>query len=342
MKKISLDLQTNLLFVCLQFFDRGLCVRQLRYSGMMETTKIRQAGYPIRHKYKEFVQRYRHLVPGIGPAHKVNCKDATEKICRLILGNKCDFQLGLTKVFLKDIDDVRLEQERERVFLKFILVIQRGFRRLIFKRWLERHRKAAIIIQRAWRGYASRCEYSVVKQGFLRLQACIRSRQLSYRFGLLRSSISILQAHSRGFLTRLRLKGKLKRLREISNLRITEEQEFRKAGNKNWKDDAETNYRTRLKELTGTIEENGVEENGISTPSSYKIDIDEDNKVVDAVFGFLDATSDDIGDESVSVESPPHVSDMLVYFEAKSRDKKPVPSKLLSRPVGFYTYESRL
>lgn len=47
-----------------QKFDKDLCVRQLRYSGMMETARIRRAGYPMRHNYKDFVERYRHL--GIG------------------------------------------------------------------------------------------------------------------------------------------------------------------------------------------------------------------------------------------------------------------------------------
>ncbi|XP_050076412.1 myosin-VIIa-like isoform X2 [Anopheles maculipalpis] len=54
-----------------KIIDKTLCVRQLRYSGMMETAKIRQAGYAIRHTYREFVERYRHLVPGIGAPHKV-------------------------------------------------------------------------------------------------------------------------------------------------------------------------------------------------------------------------------------------------------------------------------
>lgn len=38
---------------------------------MMETIRIRRAGYPIRHTFKEFVERYRFLIPGIAPAHKV-------------------------------------------------------------------------------------------------------------------------------------------------------------------------------------------------------------------------------------------------------------------------------
>ncbi len=53
-------------------FDRELCCRQLRYSGMMETIRIRRAGYPIRHTFFEFVDRYRFLINGCPPASKMN------------------------------------------------------------------------------------------------------------------------------------------------------------------------------------------------------------------------------------------------------------------------------
>lgn len=45
-----------------QLFDRELCMRQLRYSGMMETIKIRKAGYPVRYTFDEFLERYRALL----------------------------------------------------------------------------------------------------------------------------------------------------------------------------------------------------------------------------------------------------------------------------------------
>ncbi|GAB6026825.1 hypothetical protein CHUAL_013430 [Chamberlinius hualienensis] len=64
-----------------KMFDRELCCKQLRYSGMMEAIRIRRAGYPIRHTFKEFVDRYRFLIRGVAPSHKVDCKAVTSKIC---------------------------------------------------------------------------------------------------------------------------------------------------------------------------------------------------------------------------------------------------------------------
>ena len=51
--------------------------RQLHYCGLMETVRIRKAGYALRMPYKAFVEHYRVLLPGvknIGPMeYKVRC-----------------------------------------------------------------------------------------------------------------------------------------------------------------------------------------------------------------------------------------------------------------------------
>ena len=52
-----------------------------------------------------------------------NYRAATAKICQSVLG-KADYQLGRTKVFLKDAQDLFLELERDRVLTRKILVLQ--------------------------------------------------------------------------------------------------------------------------------------------------------------------------------------------------------------------------
>lgn len=66
--------------VCLvsQLFDRDLCMRQLRYSGMMETIRIRKAGYPMRYTFEEFLGRYRVLLKtSLCDPKKVSWKNKT-------------------------------------------------------------------------------------------------------------------------------------------------------------------------------------------------------------------------------------------------------------------------
>ncbi|XP_048643964.1 unconventional myosin-VIIa isoform X2 [Marmota marmota marmota] len=83
-------------------FDRHLCVRQLRYSGMMETIRIRRAGYPIRYSFVEFVERYRVLLPGVKPAYKQgDLRGTCQRIAEAVLGTHDDWQIGKTKIFLK-------------------------------------------------------------------------------------------------------------------------------------------------------------------------------------------------------------------------------------------------
>lgn len=121
-----------------------------------------------------------------------DCKQQSARICSTILG-KSDFQLGLGKVFLKDAQGLYLEQERERVLNKKLIIIQRSIRGWIHRRRFIRQRKAAIVIQREWKRYTRKRNFLVMRNGFLRLQAAIRSRYLSTNFENIRYQIVRLQ-----------------------------------------------------------------------------------------------------------------------------------------------------
>ena len=233
-------------------FDRELCCRQLRYSGMMETIRykkstylcsfqtkstafvirIRRAGYPIRHTFSEFVDRYRFLISGCAPAHKLhgdNCRQATFRICQSVLG-KADYQLGRTKVFLKDAQDLFLEQERDRVLTRKILVLQRCIRGWYHRRRFLKMRAAAVTIQKNFRAYNGKRKYQQMRTGYMRLQALIRSRVLSHKFKHLRGHIVRLQARCRGHLIRRTYRRQLWAVVKLQShvRRMIQERQYRK------------------------------------------------------------------------------------------------------------------
>ena len=130
---------------------------------MMETIRIRRAGYPIRHTFADFVDRYRILVSGVGPAHSEDCRAASTKICKAVLGG-ADFQLGKTKVFLKDAQDAFLEQERDRMLTRKILTIQKAIRGWHYRQKFRMMKQCCVTIQAYWRAYSQKQRYLQVSK----------------------------------------------------------------------------------------------------------------------------------------------------------------------------------
>ncbi|XP_029107068.1 unconventional myosin-VIIa-like [Scleropages formosus] len=184
-------------------FDRGLCVRQLRYSGMMETIRIRRAGYPIRYTFTEFVDRYWVLMTGVKPAFKQkDLRGTSRRIAEAVLGKEEDWVIGKTKIFLKDHHDLQLENKRDKTITDKVILIQKRVRGLRERSNFLRIRNSVILVQKTWRGYYCKKNYRLMKVGFLRLQALFRSRKLWRSYNATRKCIIHLQAQCRGFLIR--------------------------------------------------------------------------------------------------------------------------------------------
>ncbi|XP_023999082.1 unconventional myosin-X-like [Salvelinus sp. IW2-2015] len=75
-------------------FDPEVVLNQLRYSGMLETVKIRRAGFPVRRAFTDFYSRY--MMKDNRPT------DDPRGWCTELLMSydptKRDWQLGKTKV----------------------------------------------------------------------------------------------------------------------------------------------------------------------------------------------------------------------------------------------------
>ncbi|GAB5577368.1 unconventional myosin-VIIa isoform X2 [Prionailurus iriomotensis] len=194
-------------------FDRHLCVRQLRYSGMMETIRIRRAGYPIRYSFVEFVERYRVLLPGVKPAYKQDdLRGTCQRMAEAVLGTHDDWQIGKTKIFLKDHHDMLLEVERDKAITDRVILLQkviRGFKDRSKTSNFLKLKNAATLIQRHWRGHNCRRNYELMRLGFLRLQALHRSRKLHQKYRLARRRIIGFQARCRAYLVRKAFRHRL-------------------------------------------------------------------------------------------------------------------------------------
>uniref|UniRef100_A0A7N9AKF9 Myosin VIIAa n=1 Tax=Mastacembelus armatus TaxID=205130 RepID=A0A7N9AKF9_9TELE len=219
--KRSLELLMRTLSVCQPFFvrcikpneykkpmlfDRELCVRQLRYSGMMETIRIRRAGYPIRYTFVEFVDRYRVLMPGVKPE---DLRGTCQRIAEAVLGRDDDWQMGKTKIFLKDHHDMLLEIERDKAITDKVILIQKVVRGFKDRSNFLKMRKSAVLIQKTWRGYHCRKNYGAMRAGFSRLQALVRSRKLCASYHVARQRITCFQGRCRGFLVRRAFRHRL-------------------------------------------------------------------------------------------------------------------------------------
>lgn len=173
----------------------------------METAKIRQAGYPIRYSYHDFVYRYRLVAPGIPPAEKTDCKKAAMKICTTVFTDE-DYRFGHTKVFLKDYHDTVLEELRHKVLITAVIKTQANARRFIYRKRYIKLRAAALLIQKTYRARGYRSRFLAMKRGYSRLQAKIRSRELRKTFINMRIFLKKLQANCRGYLIRRLVKEK--------------------------------------------------------------------------------------------------------------------------------------
>jgi hypothetical protein len=96
-------------------FDSRFTLRQLTYLGLLEVIRIRRLGYPVRRNPAEFVDRYAILTGGAK-----NAKELAEKVCL-----KGQWQMGKTKLFMKDQTYFDLETKRGMVMEERIRTIQK-------------------------------------------------------------------------------------------------------------------------------------------------------------------------------------------------------------------------
>uniref|UniRef100_A0AAQ6IKU5 Myosin X, like 1 n=1 Tax=Anabas testudineus TaxID=64144 RepID=A0AAQ6IKU5_ANATE len=186
-------------------FDPDVVLNQLRYSGMLETVKIRRAGFPVRRTFKDFYSRYKMILKSTN--HSDDEKQCCSELLTLHDKAKKGWQLGKTKVFLKEALEQRLEKEREEV-----------------------RRRAGMVIRAHILSYVARKQYKRILSSVVTLQKNYRAHFWRRIFLRLRCATIILQKHHRGLLARslYRQLKEEKQKREEEARRREEEEERRR------------------------------------------------------------------------------------------------------------------
>lgn len=145
-------------------FESTKVLKQLRYTGVLETIRIRQNGFSHRFPFADFLKRYCFL--GFAFNEKVV---ANRENCRLLLVRlKMDgWALGKSKVFLKYYHVEILAKLYEERIRKVVLVQAMARRWLAKRDYRKRKREMAdsvVTLQRHVRGWLTRKRFEKAKE----------------------------------------------------------------------------------------------------------------------------------------------------------------------------------
>ncbi|XP_065714096.1 unconventional myosin-IXb isoform X3 [Patagioenas fasciata] len=180
-------------------FDENLVLQQLRYTGMLETVRIRRSGYSAKYTFQEFIDQFQVLLPK-------NAKASKEDICVYLHKLKLDenyYQIGTTKVFMKEAERQVLQDTLHKEVIRKIILLQSWLRMVLERRRFLRTRQAAIALQACWR---SRCVRMALQRNnaAVEIQSAWRRHRERKRYLERRRRICLLQAMIRGHLQRKR------------------------------------------------------------------------------------------------------------------------------------------
>lgn len=178
-------------------FDDETVQRQLRYTGMLETVRIRQAGFNVRLTYDEFIQLYRILLPKGLLSSQIDVRDF---LYTLNL-NRDNYQLGSSKIFLRESEKYKLDCRLHQQIMASIVTLQRWFRACLERRRFLRIRNSVVVLQSFCRMYLVQ-KYVRTVAAVIKIQKAWRGYKCRTLMQKLKIGMVNFQAHCRGFLTR--------------------------------------------------------------------------------------------------------------------------------------------
>ncbi|XP_055359699.1 unconventional myosin-IXb isoform X2 [Betta splendens] len=130
-------------------FDEDLVLHQIRYMGIVQMVEVQKSGYSAKYTFKEFAEKFRMLLPK-------GCPATQESITYLLEGMELDkstYQIGKSKVFLKEKERQLLQDTLNREVMRHIITLQRWIRSVLLRIHYLQSRDARRIMERNWREF---------------------------------------------------------------------------------------------------------------------------------------------------------------------------------------------
>nr|XP_033800031.1 unconventional myosin-X-like [Geotrypetes seraphini] len=161
-------------------FNPEIVQSQLKYSGILETVNIRRAGFPVRRLFQDFFIRYKMVMKSQSSPEDLRFWCAN-------LLHSCDsdnqeWQLGKTKVFLKEALEKNLEKARAAEFQKAAVIIQAHVLGYMARKNYRKVLENVVTIQKNYRAHFYRHQFIHLKESILVFQKCWRGRKVRCLF----------------------------------------------------------------------------------------------------------------------------------------------------------------
>ncbi|CCD71914.1 Unconventional myosin-IXa-like [Caenorhabditis elegans] len=183
-------------------FDDNIILRQLRYTGMLETVRIRRAGYSVRIEYPSFVQQYRILLRN---GRDSTVDDVKEYIHSHASIDNDNIQYGTNKIFMRDAEKLILDDHLHRTIMQSIDTLQRWFRTMLARKRYLRMKEGIIKIQALIRGSFARAEVRKKALAAQTIQCNWKKYKQRQKYLSIRESVIALQSAYRGASVRKRV-----------------------------------------------------------------------------------------------------------------------------------------
>ncbi|KAJ8304274.1 hypothetical protein KUTeg_017857 [Tegillarca granosa] len=217
-------------------FDDVLVLRQLRYTGMLATVKIRQSGYNYRLKFEEFIQLYKILLPKA----LLSSKDDVKEFLQNMDLNVDNYQIGTTKVFLRESEKIKLDEALHGAIMKRVVTVQRWFKSILERRYFVKLRSSSIVLQSVVRCFLARRNLRKTLNAVIMIQKFFRGYKDRRDFLVTFHSTVVIQSAFRGH-----------KCRQLYKLMKAEAEERRRL-------EAEEKARQKLEDLQSSNSDEGI------------------------------------------------------------------------------------